>query len=58
MPKEGITIALMIYLDNTIGSHEIFQTVGDHSDHNEGKYQNCCNQHVVVKQSYYDVFHV
>ena len=36
MPKEGITIALMIYLDNTIGSHEIFQTVGDHSDHNEG----------------------
>ena len=36
IPKTGITIALMINLQNTIGAHEIFQTVGDHSDHNEG----------------------
>ena len=37
IPRNGITIALMINLQNTIGAHEIFQTVGDHSDHNEGK---------------------
>lgn len=38
IPKNGITIALLINLQNTIGAHEIFQTVGDHSDHNEGEY--------------------
>ncbi|XP_057312398.1 uncharacterized protein LOC130653922 [Hydractinia symbiolongicarpus] len=38
VPYQGITISMMLNLVNIIGSHELFQTVGDHSDHKEGQY--------------------
>ena len=36
LPTQNITIAMMVNLVNIVGSHELFQTVGDHSDHKEG----------------------
>ncbi|XP_012555797.1 uncharacterized protein LOC100204986 isoform X1 [Hydra vulgaris] len=38
LPHLGITIALMVNIVNIRGAHELFQTVGSHSDHKEGQY--------------------
>lgn len=38
IPYSGITIGMMLNLINVLGTHELFQTIGDHSDHQEGQY--------------------
>ncbi|XP_031554877.1 uncharacterized protein LOC116291804 isoform X2 [Actinia tenebrosa] len=37
-PRDAITIAAWIRLDNTSGQHSIFDTVGGHSSHGSGQY--------------------
>ncbi|KAK3699402.1 hypothetical protein QZH41_018563 [Actinostola sp. cb2023] len=37
-PRDAITIAAWIRLDNTKGQHSIFDTIGGHSSHDDGQY--------------------